>query len=214
MKKHALHALLALNAALVLVLAWLWIDKTGRLRNIHWQPPAPQTSDYAAMVPALPGLAPADTSQFIAMLDRPLFSPTRRPPPPPPPPQAPESADNLSTAQLSGLFLGQNDGGIIVRIGDKHRRVRLRESVEGWTLSAVQDRSATFTRGGQSRVLQLPRAALTGATVRPPPQAAQPPVAAPVRPASPPPMAAPSASPPGAPAPRADAKPRAVFGGR
>ncbi|MBN9572300.1 MAG: hypothetical protein J0H16_00040 [Alicycliphilus denitrificans] len=209
MKKHALHALLALNVALVLVLAWLWIDKTGHLRNVHWQPPSPQTTDYAAMVPALPGPAPADTSQFIAMLDRPLFSPTRRPPPPPPPPQAPEPTDNLSAAQLSGLYQGQGDGGIIVRIGDKHRRVRLNDSVEGWILSAIQERSATFSRGGQSRVLQLPRAALTSAPVQPPavvqpPAAIRPPTGAAARPAAS----------PSAPAPRADAKPlQPVFGG-
>ncbi len=202
MKKHVLHALLVLNAALVLVLAWLWVDTSGHLRNIHWQAPAPQTTDYAAMIPALPGPAPSDTSRFIAMLDRPLFSPTRRPPPPPPSSQAPELTDNLSTAQLSGLFQGQGDGGIIVRIGDKHRRVRLHDSVEGWTLSAVQDRSATFTRGGQSRVLQLPRAVLTGggappspSPVAPPPMVAQPapaPAPAQVAPAAPPPAVVPA----------------------
>lgn len=212
MKKHALHVLLALSAALALVLAWLWIDKTGQLRNTHWQPPAPQTADYAAMVPALPGPAPADTSRFIAMLDRPLFSPTRRPPPPPPPPQAAEPADNLSTAQLSGIFQGQGDGGIIVRIGDKHRRLRLHDSVEGWTLSAVHDRSATLTRSGQSRVLQLPRAALTGGAApppaAPPPAAAQPAAAAPAQPA-PPQQPPPPTAAPGAPA----RKLQPVFGG-
>ena len=212
MKKYALHALLAINAALVLALAWLWIDKTGQLRNIHWQPPTPQISDYAGMVPALPGLAPADTSQFIAMLDRPLFSLTRRPPPPPPPPTPQEPPDNFSTAQLSGLFLGQGDGGAIVQIAGKARRVRLRETVEGWTLSGVQDRSATFTRAGQSRVLQLPRAALTNAPAHLPapsastPRAAQPPAI----PASPGQEAAGAV-----PQPPADkAPPRATFGGR
>ena len=215
MKKHALHALLAVNAALALLLAWLWIDKAGHLRNIHWQPPAPQTSNYAAMVPVLPGLAPADTSQFIAMLDRPLFSPTRRPPPPPPPPSPleQEPADNLGTAQLSGLFQGQGDGGAILQIAGKPRRVRLRESVEGWTLSAVRDRSATFTRGGQSRVLQLPRAALTSAPAHLPAANAPAPRAAAMPPGAPPQQsqdAAAAASQP----PAEKAPPRATFGGR
>ena len=38
MKKHLFPVLLALNAALALALAWLWIGKTGAFRNIHWQP--------------------------------------------------------------------------------------------------------------------------------------------------------------------------------
>lgn len=207
MKKHALHALVVLNMALALALAWLWITPAGQLRNTHWQPPAPQTSDYASMGPALPGLAPADTRQFIGMLERPLFSPTRRPPPPPPPPKAQEPTDNLSTAQLSGLFQGQGDGGAILQIAGKPRRVRLRESVEGWTLSAVHERSATFTRGGQSRVLQLPRAALTSAAARPP--AASPPP--PVVPAQAPAAVPPAASVPAEPVP---VPPRAGTGGK
>ena len=85
MKRYALHWLVALNLLLAAGLAWMWIGSDGRLRNVHWQVPSPQTTDYAAMVPPLPGITPADTRQFIAMLERPLFSPIRRPPPPPPP---------------------------------------------------------------------------------------------------------------------------------
>ncbi len=161
MKKYSLHMLVLLNVILALALAQLWFDSAGHLRNVHWEVPKPQTADYGAMVPSLPGGAPADTSQFIAMLDRPVFSPTRRPPPPPPPPQEKEPVDNLTTAQLSGLFRGGKDGGVIIQIAGKHRRVRLNENVEGWQLSDIQDRSVVFTRSGQSRVLQLPRAAVT-----------------------------------------------------
>lgn len=164
MKKYSLHILVLLNVILALVLARLWFDSTGHLRNVRWQAPKPQTADYGAMVPSVPGVAPADTSQFIAMLDRPVFSPTRRPPPPPPPPQEKEPVDNLTSAQLSGLFRGGKDGGVIIQIAGKHRRVRLNENVEGWFLSDIQDRSVTFTRNGQSRVLQLPRAAVTSYT--------------------------------------------------
>lgn len=168
MKKYSLHVLWFINVALALVLASLWIDSSGRLRNIHWKAPAPQKADYASMVPVLPRSVPTDTGQFIVMLDRPVFSPTRRPPPPPPPPEEKAPVDNLSTAQLSGLFLGGGDGGAIIQIAGKHKRVRLHDVVEGWTLSAIQDRSVTFTLGGQSRVLQLPRAALTSYTGLPP----------------------------------------------
>ena len=107
MKRYALNLLLLLNATLALVLAWMWFAPDGSLRNAHWTAPPPRTANYSAMLPPLPGIASADTSQFIAMLDRPLFSSSRRPPPPPPPPplaQAAAPVDNLSTARLSGLF--------------------------------------------------------------------------------------------------------------
>ena len=204
MKKYSLHILVLVNVLLVLVLARLWLDSAGRPRNIHWRAPAPQTADYAAMVPSFPGLAPADTSQFISMLDRPVFSPTRRPPPPPPPPQEKEPTDNLSTAQLSGLFQGGSEGGVIIQIAGKHRRVRLSDSVEGWVLSSIQERSVTFTRAGQSRVLQLPRAAVTTYTGLPPP------TMAPARPMQSVPQGAQSA-PPGAAVP---APPSRAGGGR
>ncbi|WP_312843857.1 hypothetical protein [Diaphorobacter nitroreducens] len=163
MKRYALYILLALNGGLALLLAWLWIGADGSLRDVHWKPPLPHTTDFAAMLPVVPGVASADTSQFIAMLDRPLFSATRKPPPPPAPPQTAEEAsvDNLSTARLSGLFTGDGTGGIIVQIAGKYRRARLNEAVDGWTLKSIQDRNVTFTKGGQSRILQLPRAAVT-----------------------------------------------------
>ncbi len=221
LKKHALTVLAALNLALLLALAALWLGTDGRLRHVHWQRPAPQTSDYAALVPHLPGAAPADTGPFIGLLERPLFSPTRRPPPASPKDQ--EQGPDGGLGELSGLIEGQGTGGAIVQIGGKARRVQLHESVEGWTLSAVKERSATFTRAGQSRVLQLPRAKLQNGPALPPPAASAPPVAAPPAvpapaaaapaPAAvvPAPAAAPAASTPAKAAPAAQPVP--VFGG-
>lgn len=169
MKRHTLLLLTLLNVALAAVLAWLWFDPKGGLRNTHWQPPPAQKIDFAAMVPALPPIGPTDTSQFIAMLDRPLFSVTRRPPPPPPPV---EVQDNLSSAKLYGIYAGEGSGGVILQIAGKNRRLRLHESIEGWTLQSIQGRVATFSRNGAQRQLQLLRAKLdayTGAPLPPPP---------------------------------------------
>ena len=83
MRRHALQILLLANAALALVLLWLWFFPDGSMRNVHWQPPEARKTDLATILPALPGVGSADTSQFISMLDRPLFAITRRPPPPP-----------------------------------------------------------------------------------------------------------------------------------
>ena len=217
MKRYALNLLLLLNATLALVLAWMWFAPDGSLRNAHWTAPPPRTANYSAMLPPLPGIASADTSQFIAMLDRPLFSSSRRPPPPPPPPppaQAQAPVDNLSTARLSGLFFGDGVGGIIINIAGKHRRVRLNEGVDGWLLKSIQERSVTFARGGESRTLPLPRGALTTYTgLAPAPgQAAlnnAPPGVSPMAPAAT--LGGPIGA--AAPAGAAPAPPRAVFGG-
>lgn len=209
MRRYALQILLLVNAALALVLLWLWVLPDGSLRNVHWQPPEARKTDLANMLPALPGVGSADTSQFIAMLDRPLFSMTRRPPPPPPPPAHAEApVDTLSTARLTGVFRGAGAGGIIINIAGKDRRVRLNEAIDGWTVLAIQERNVTFARGGNTRTLTLPRAALatyTGLSMSPaaPAQSAQPAqldrAAPPVRPANAPAAASPS--------------PKAVFGG-
>lgn len=199
MRRYVLHVLLLVNVGLAAVLAWLWVTPAGTLRDVHWQPPAARKTDFASMLPALPAVSTPDTGQFVAMLDRPLFSITRRPPPPPPPPAPEPPVDTLSTARLFGVFQGEGIGGVIMKIGGKDRRVRLNEAVDGWTLRSIEGRNVTFASGGQTRVLQLSRAALTTYTGL----ARQQPVA----PTVPGARSAPSAP------PAAGTSPRAVFGG-
>ena len=170
MKRHALLVLVVINGVLAAWLAWLWFTPQGGLRNVHWQPPAAQKTDLSGLLPALPTLLQADTNRFIVLLERPLFSPTRRPPPPPPPPPPPAAAapvDNFSTARLSGVFEGPGGTGIIIQMAGKNRRLQINQSLEGWTLKAVQGREVTFASGGETRVLQLPRAALNAYTGQP-----------------------------------------------
>lgn len=186
MKRHVLAVLALINVALVAALAALWLNPDGSLRNTHWAAPVAIKNDYLQMLPPLPERSALDTSRFLALLERPLFQLTRRPPPPPPPPSAVVEApvDNLSTAQLSGVVAGQQTASIIITIAGKARRVRLNEAVDGWILQSIQGRSVTFAAGGQTRVLQLPRAALTtfSSAARPLPS----PVAQPPAPAAPP----------------------------
>lgn len=212
MKRYALHFLGLINVALALTLAWMWVGADGDLRNTHWDAPPPHLTDFAGMLPALPGPALADTGQFMAMLDRPLFSSSRRPPPPPPPPQAEAPpVDNLAAASVSGLFYGDGVGGIIINIGGKHRRVRLNEVIEGWTVKTIEGRAVTLVRGGEQRVLQLPRGALTTYSgLAPAPAAGGGSILRPSS-GSAPAVGAPGGQPsPGDAAPR----PRATFGGR
>ena len=70
MRRHALQILLLANAALALVLLWLWFFPDGSMRNVHWQPPEARKTDLATILPALPGVGSADTSQFISKIGR------------------------------------------------------------------------------------------------------------------------------------------------
>ena len=171
MKRHVLAMLLALNVALAVALAALWFSMDGGLRNIHWAAPEPIKNDYLQMLPSLPERQPIDTNRFLVLLERPLFQLTRRPPPPPPPPAAVVEVpvDNLSTAQLSGVVAGDGGASIIINMAGKARRVRLNEAVDGWVLQSIQGRSVTFAGGGQTRTLQLPRAAMTTSSGTAPP---------------------------------------------
>ncbi len=173
MKRYTIHLLATLDLLLALALSWLWFDASGQLRNVHWAPPAPQKPDFSgALPPATPANA-ADVSRFLATLERPLFSPSRRPPPPvvvvaPPPPPPP---DPLNTIQLFGLFAGKDSAGVLAKVDGKMRRIHLTETVGDWSLKAIQDRDITFVRGAETRVLPLVHA-------RPPPPPAPPVMAA------------------------------------
>ena len=226
MKRNALTLLVALNVVLVLVLAALWLHRDGSVRNVRWQAPKPITSDYLQMLPVLPERTRVDTARFMSWLERPLFSVTRRPPPPPPPPSPPTPpapVDTLADAKLLGVAENGQTGAVILHIGGKSRRVRLNEMVDGgWVLRTMQARSATFDNAGQTRTLQLVRAAVstyTGAVI---------PVSAP--PVPPPPPAVPVAlsqaaaaanaaaqsvppAPPVSPAPQTSTTRRPIFGG-
>lgn len=226
MKRNALTLLVALNVVLALVLAALWLHRDGSVRNVRWQAPKPITSDYLQMLPVLPERTRVDTARFMSWLERPLFSVTRRPPPPPPPPSPstpPAPVDTLADAKLLGVAENGQTGAVILHIGGKSRRVRLNEMVDGgWVLRTVQARSATFDNAGQTRTLQLVRAAVstyTGAVI---------PVSAP--PLPPPPPAVPVAlsqaaaaanaaaqsvppAPPVSPAPQTSTTRRPIFGG-
>ena len=79
MRRNALALLAVLNLLLLGAIAWLWITPGGELRNMQWQAPSPVKVDLHALLPSLPGPGQSDTSQFLRMLERPLFSVTRRP---------------------------------------------------------------------------------------------------------------------------------------
>ncbi len=164
MKLSVTRTLIVVNAGLAAALAWLWLNPDGSLRNTRWEPPTPVSPALSSLLPALPSQASAaDISRFVATLDRPLFSPTRRPPIPPPPPAPPAPVppppppDPLADVQLSGVFSGADGGGVILKVEGKNRLVRVNEQIGAWTVKAINDRDVTFARGAETRVLKVER---------------------------------------------------------
>lgn len=163
--------LLALAVAvLAAAVAWLWVLPTGQLRTNAWTPPVPVLPELP--VPNVPsGLVVPSSSgagAYFAILDRPMFAPDRRPAPPPDAKQAAPEPDPLAGLTLYGIFSGPEFSGIVARVNDRVRRVRVSESLGEWTVKSVQGREVTFSRGEETRSMQLvhafgPRAAVPSA---------------------------------------------------
>lgn len=190
--------LLVLSMLLAGLLVWLWVTPSGALRGVHWKPPAAVRPDLGSLSSMSLQRDDADASRFMAILDRPVFSPTRRPPPPPPPPKvaAPVRPDPLDGIHLYGLFSGEGVGGLIARVEGKTRRIKLSESVGDWSLKEIRPRDVVFAKNsGETRVVPLMQATQAAGSAAPRPAFAAPvwPGAAP---ASPPTPAAPSAAAP------------------
>jgi hypothetical protein len=152
MRRHVIALMVALNAALAIVLAAMWVTPQGTLRNVAWQPPAPVKPEFSAA--AAPG-SQVDPGSLMASVDRPLFSPSRLPPPVKAAGAAAPPVDPLSNIRLHGVYVGQGTGGIIATVDGKSRRFRLNERVGEWTVAGIKDRDVTFTRAGESRVIRL-----------------------------------------------------------
>lgn len=157
MNNLGLRLFLVLDALLLAALAWLWLDPASAApRSLAWQPPAAVAPELGAAATELPRVAAMDTRAFVATLDRPLFSPTRRPPPPKAAVDEAPAADALKDVRLVGLYTtADGRAGALLRNGAVVQRVALKEQIGGWTLHSVQDRAATLTRAGKSRVLEL-----------------------------------------------------------
>lgn len=127
--------------------------------------PAPATSTPA---PRGNPLWSVPLSVLTGTQERPIFSATRRPPPravaaapaerpqAPPPPKPVEGPPPL---MLVGAVVGEGDAIAILvnRTDQKIVRLRQGESLNGWSLAAVQPREVTLKQGDRSEVLALQR---------------------------------------------------------
>ena len=167
MRRHVGVVLLVINALLALVLIGLWVSPDGHLKNVHWNTPNAQTLNLKDLVPSLGKPAPMDQSQFLTLLDRPLFSPTRRPPPPLPPPvstrvEEPPPPDYLAQATVTGSYIAADGktGGVIIRYQNKDKSLPLQGVLDGWTLSSIAGNRVYFSRDGQTREIAMQKAKL------------------------------------------------------
>ena len=176
MTPYTTHVLAGASLALAVALVALGVTPQGTLRNTHWVEPAAIKPDLANPDAQVEPRESASVSSFLGMLERPLFSPSRRPPPPPPPPkpvQQPEE-DPFTNIQLQGLYAGPSgSGGILVRVDGKTRSIPVGAMLGPWTIKSIDGREVLFTRGDESRRLRLIPAKLANAAP-PPPRAAAP----------------------------------------
>jgi hypothetical protein len=151
--------LVAAIAALAALLAWLWlVPPAGGLR---WQAPAPVKPDLRLAAQAAFATDDGDASRYMAILDRPVFSPTRKPAPVAAAPA--KAGDPLEGLHLYGVYGGPDGGGVIVRSEGRSRRVKVSESLGDWTLKEVRGTQATFARGAEIRTVALVQARQDGA---------------------------------------------------
>ena len=168
MKRFTSLILLAINILLVVILVGIWFNSDGSLKNVKWQEPISQKINLDNLIPSLGKPMPMDESQFLAMLDRPLFSPTRRPPPPPPPPKPekqeapPPPPDYLSESIVSGVYTSAdgNLGGVIIKYQNKEKSLSIGANLDGWKLTSIKENKVYFSRDGQSKEIVLQKAKL------------------------------------------------------
>lgn len=152
-------AITALPVVLALGLLALWITPTGGLRGVHWEPPAPLLPELSS--PAAVNLQEAgktaDAREFQAILDRPIFSPDRRPPPvvTEPTVAAAPPPDPLEKVRILGVFAGAAGTGVIAQVDGKPHRLMQGEAIGAWNLTGVAGSDVTFRKGGETRVLSL-----------------------------------------------------------
>jgi hypothetical protein len=124
--------------------------------------PAAATGDVPASLPLGPSLTTPSEDSFAAIIERPLFSPSRRPASAAPV-AVPEAAEALATADapldfaLIGTVVSGNERVALVatRADGKIVQVRERGEVMGWTALLIEDGRAVFRRGKAEEELVL-----------------------------------------------------------
>ena len=193
MSRLALHLRAALwwllpLAALAAMVGW----ETDWGRAVSWRPPPPEPIvPQPAAVALLPEYAIAGgTAARTETVERTLFNPTRRPAPS----AAQPSAAQMKRGQfaLTGTTVAEGKSTAFLRevAGNKSRRVRAGETINGMLVAEVKPDRVKLTLGDESEELVLKVATNPRPTVQPGPPAASAAAAAPPVTGTPPAAAA------------------------
>ena len=122
-----------------------------------------QAQDRPAAAPSNP-VAAQSLDQLSTILDRPLFSPSRRPPAPPPapppivqaaePPAPPPPPPNLV---LFGVVMDGEGARAVVRSGADKKLVRAQigDEIDGWKVSQIEGRKVVLSLDGRFATFTL-----------------------------------------------------------
>jgi general secretion pathway protein N len=121
------------------------------------QPAAPDKSPAVAAAGAAGDLSGVPLEHFRAIVERPLFSPARRPPSS----AAGEPDSGARQFQLKGVVVSAREQHalIVSQSTGKSYRVRTGDVVEGWRVERITGDSAAFTKDGIETLVQLMPAA-------------------------------------------------------
>jgi type II secretory pathway component PulC len=159
---NALLLLSGMTCLAMLIVAacqWLSIDEPIQIETSPLAAPPIDQPD-----PLNAGLSGLDPLQLAKVIDRPLFSQTRRPPTPPaaqpnqtvaaPAPTAPPPVVDFV---LVGIVVVGKTPLALVQTQDGHPAQRLQagDDFHGWVLTAISDDRAMFRSNGQSKELVL-----------------------------------------------------------
>ena len=109
-------------------------------------------------------VAAQSLDQLSKTLERPLFSPSRKPTPPPPPPvvqasppPAPPPPPSPPNLILFGVVMDGEDARAIVRTGPdkKMLRARIGDEIEGWKVSQIEGRKVVLSQDSRLATFTL-----------------------------------------------------------
>src|SRR5208282_5720740 len=117
------------------------------------QPAATDKPALAAASGAAGDLSAVPLEHFRAIVERPLFSPARRPPPS----AAGEPDGGARQFQLKGVVVSAREQHalIVSQSTGKSYRVRTGDVVEGWRVERITAQSAAFTKDGVETLVRL-----------------------------------------------------------
>jgi hypothetical protein len=163
-----LPVLLAGCAAAGALLAWELVQPlpSSPARATAAGPAAAQSlSGRAPAVEAPPG--PPPLAALREVVERPLFSDTRRPAPP----EAPKEAAPAKplAASVLGIFLAPGARRAVLEVGQPPQVVRVGEGdrVEGWTVSRITIDSVELARGSARQEIRVKDRPTKGASPKP-----------------------------------------------